>query len=90
MGDNVKQCFPGLGPCLWLALDTGIAQVEWPSTFTTFDARMGLSGQVWDLVRHQGALYAATGQGVFALEEANEALNALKNDAIRGAAVLRI
>jgi propanol-preferring alcohol dehydrogenase len=26
----------------------------------------------------------------FALEEANEALNALKNDAIRGAAVLRI
>ena len=26
----------------------------------------------------------------FALEEANEALNALKNDAIRGAAVLRM
>ena len=26
----------------------------------------------------------------FALDEANEALNALKNDAIRGAAVLRI
>jgi propanol-preferring alcohol dehydrogenase len=26
----------------------------------------------------------------FALEEANEALNALKNDAIRGAAVLRV
>ncbi len=74
MGDNVKQTFAGQGPSLWLALDTGIAQVEWPSPFTSFDDRLGLVGQVWDLARHRGILYAATGQGLSALDEARTPL----------------
>jgi signal transduction histidine kinase len=69
LGDNVKQVAAGQGPSVWLALDTGLAQVEWPSAFSTFDERQGLKGQVWDLARQGGTLYVATGQGVFRLAQ---------------------
>ena len=43
-----------------------------------------------DFLRIAAAIPIHTEVREFALEEANEALNALKNDAIRGAAVLRV
>ena len=67
LGDNVKSLFPDRQGALWMALDNGISRVEWPSSVTLFDERLGLRGTVWALHRHQGTLYAATGQGVFAL-----------------------
>jgi signal transduction histidine kinase len=69
-GDNVKQVSQGQGPSLWLALETGLAQVEWPAPFSAFDESLGVRGQIWDLARHQGSLYAATSQGVLVLDQA--------------------
>lgn len=67
LGDNVKQVSQDRQGRLWLALDNGVAKVEYPSPFSRFDERLGLKGNVWAIHRHQGRLYAATGNGVFAL-----------------------
>lgn len=69
LGDNVKAVYPDGHGAVWLALDNGLARVEWPSPFSTLDERVGLRGSVWSLLRHGGRLYVATGQGTYALEE---------------------
>lgn len=69
-GDNVKAVFPDGHGSLWLALDNGLARVEWPSPFTTLDERNGLKGTIWSMIRHQGRLFTATGQGTYVLEPA--------------------
>ena len=53
---------------LWLATETGLIRLEWPSALTIFDGFNGLGlGAVADVVRHEGVLYAATSEGVFRL-----------------------
>ena len=68
IGDNVKAVFPDGHGSIWLALDNGLARVEWPSPFTWLDRRHGLKGTVWAMARHGGRLFVATGQGAYALE----------------------
>lgn len=69
-GDNVKAVFPDGHGSLWLALDNGLARVEWPSPFTTLDERNGLKGTLWAMARHEGRLFVATGQGAYRLDPA--------------------
>lgn len=67
LGDNIKALGTDRQGGIWLVLDNGIARVEWPSPWSTFDARLGLKGAVWALHRHGGRLLAATGQGLLEL-----------------------
>ncbi|QXD15865.1 histidine kinase [Rhodocaloribacter litoris] len=56
---------------LWAALNnSGIARVAYAGIVTQYDRRLGLAGAVYDVRRHQGRLYVATGgmPGVYALE----------------------
>ncbi|MDT8322669.1 MAG: ATP-binding protein [Bacteroidota bacterium] len=53
---------------LWVALDQGIARIEWPSPITRFVKEVGLSGIVTDMVRHDGTLYVTTTSGLFRLK----------------------
>lgn len=53
---------------LWLAMDEGVARVEYPDPLTRFGAQRGLRGHVLSLGRHQGALYAGTSGGLFRLD----------------------
>jgi signal transduction histidine kinase len=53
---------------LWLGSDVGLFRLEWPSPLSRFDAINGLGGgTVADLVRHAGALYVASTEGLFRL-----------------------
>ncbi len=53
---------------LWIGTETGVFRLEWPSAVTVFDVINGLGqGVVADVARHNGALYAATAEGVFRL-----------------------
>ena len=70
IGDNVKAVYPDGHGSIWLALDNGLARVEWPSPFTWLDKRQGLKGTVWSMLRHDGRLFVATGQGAYALAPA--------------------
>ncbi len=53
---------------LWLATETGLIRVEWPSAVTVFDAINGLGvGAMVAVTRHENILYAATTEGVYRL-----------------------
>ncbi len=55
---------------LWLAMDTAIVRVDLAAPVSVFDRRLGLTGSVQTLGRHDGALYAGTPDGIFALDPA--------------------
>jgi ligand-binding sensor domain-containing protein len=53
---------------IWAALDDGLARIEWPGgPLTRFSTRRGILGQVTDLQRFGGTMYAASTQGLFSL-----------------------
>lgn len=53
---------------LWIGSETGLFRIEGSSAVTVFDGVNGLGpGFVADIVRHEGALYAATAEGVYRL-----------------------
>ena len=59
---------------LWIGMETGSARLEWPSTLSLFDSVNGLGqGAVAAVTRHDGVIYAATGEGLFRLVPADEA-----------------
>ncbi len=49
---------------LWLGLSVGLARVEAQSPFSLFGREEGLRAAAADLIRHDGRLYIAHGQGV--------------------------
>ena len=53
---------------LWLAMDTAVVRVDLASPVTVFDRRLGLTGSVQTIGRHNGTLYAGTQHGIFALD----------------------
>lgn len=53
---------------LWLALQTGISQIEPYLPYTFYDKKSGLEGTVSAMARHKGTLYIGTYDGLFAQE----------------------
>ena len=66
--DNVHYLFVDNENGLWLALDNGIARVEWPAPTASFEIKRGVPGGVNDIARHDGTLYIATKDGVSYLD----------------------
>ncbi len=67
-GGGVHGLTPDRDGGYWLGLESGMAHIDWSPTFTAFDENSGLpAGQVRDLVRHEGTIYAATAQGLLRL-----------------------
>jgi signal transduction histidine kinase/DNA-binding response OmpR family regulator len=66
--NDVKSFYYDLKGSLWLALNEGIAQIKMTSGFSHFTDLQGLRGAVTAVLRHHGALYAATSQGIFYLD----------------------
>nr|HQU72816.1 ATP-binding protein [Calditrichia bacterium] len=67
--NDIKSIYHDGESNLWLALNSGIARLRLPSAFTYLNEQQGLEGNVQALLRHQGILYAGTGQGVYYLSE---------------------
>ncbi len=78
--NNIKYIFQDEQGNLWLALNNGISKIEYSSSFTFFDKRMGLNGIVLSLTKFNDILYAGTTAGLFRLlpYEINEANLKLK------------
>ncbi|HWA88010.1 MAG TPA: hypothetical protein VG710_17410, partial [Opitutus sp.] len=58
---------------LWIGEQFGLSRLEWPSAATRFDVVNGLGqGEVNDVVRHDGTLYAATEEGLFRLRPGDD------------------
>jgi len=70
--NSVNDIFSDSQNNLWLALDNGIARVEYPSPFSYYSESDGLPGTVLDIIRYNDTIYAGTTGGVFKLTR-NEA-----------------
>lgn len=66
--DCVYQICRDRGGALWMALNDGVSRVEWPSPITIYDVRHNVPKIINDILRHDGRLYAATFDGLFAFD----------------------
>jgi len=57
---------------LWVVHPQSLSRIEFPSAFTFFNDGNGLKGNVNDLTRYKGILYAATNHGLFYLVHATD------------------
>lgn len=69
--DNVKFVFQDSHGTLWLALQKGIAKIEYDSPFSIYNKQSNLPGMVLSVTRHGpgGKLYAGTTEGIFYLPD---------------------
>ncbi len=67
--DNVvNYVYAGRQGALWVALNSGgIYRARIPSVLTVYDSELGLRGAFYQLERHEGTLYTATGSGLYRL-----------------------
>lgn len=62
---KVKYVFEDPQGSLWLALNNGIARIDYGSPSLVMDDRFGLPGVVISVVRHNERLYAGTDSGLY-------------------------
>ncbi len=79
---SVYYVMPDREGGLWLSLGVGLARVEAQSPFSLFGPDEGLRAAAADMVRFDGRLYIANGQGVQYLEPGADGMPALKD--VRG------
>ena len=65
--NKVKWVFEDCYGTLWLALNEGIAKIEYNSPLSFYNEQAGIPGLVYSVVRHQGILYSGTSYGLFFL-----------------------
>ncbi|MCP4157848.1 MAG: response regulator, partial [bacterium] len=70
--NNVKSVYEDPGGNLWLAMNNGIARIEYASPFSIYDRRNGLKGMVLAVAGHQGELCIGTTNGLFYLNTRGE------------------
>jgi signal transduction histidine kinase/CheY-like chemotaxis protein/ligand-binding sensor domain-containing protein len=63
--DNVKHVYEDFQGNLWLALNKGLAKIEYTSPFSLFDHRLNLPGLVLAVSKHQRNLYVGTDRGLY-------------------------
>jgi signal transduction histidine kinase/DNA-binding response OmpR family regulator len=70
--NDVKYVFEDNQGNLWLALNDGLAKIEYTSPVSIFDKRSNLRGLILSVIRHGSAdtLYVGTTRGLYALDPA--------------------
>lgn len=72
MNNHIYQLFEDDNQNLWVAMNNGIALLNYSSVFTIFDRDYGIEGGVYDILRFEGRLYLATSEGLFATPLGNK------------------
>jgi adenylate cyclase len=70
--DCVVSLFVDAMDHLWVVHPRSLSRIEFPCSYTFFNRDNGLKGNVNDLARHKGVLYAATNHGLFYLVHATD------------------
>ncbi len=66
--NRVKALFTDSSGNLWALHDHGLSRMEIPTAFTFYGSNRGLQGNIRDLLRFDGTMYAAGNQGLFSLD----------------------
>jgi signal transduction histidine kinase/CheY-like chemotaxis protein len=70
--DNVRFVYTDRQGGLWLALSNGLARIETGGPLSYWDKTTGLIGNVSEVVRHQGRIYAATTAGIYKMDSPSD------------------
>ena len=79
INNTVFYTYQDRSGAIWLALDNGIARIDYASPLTYFDSRNNFSALTNDIIRYNGILYAATSDGVYYLDPQTSIFHRLKN-----------
>lgn len=71
-GQKINQLYQGKSGNLWILHDYALTRLEWPSSFSFFDSRNGLSGNIKSITRCNEDIYASTSQGIFVLDKKDQ------------------
>ena len=71
-GQKINRLYEGKSGNLWLLHNSDLTHLEWPSCFSLFDSRNGLSGNIRSVVRYNENIYASTSQGIFVLDKKDQ------------------
>jgi len=77
INNNINDIFEGRDNNLWIALNNGLAKVDFPSQYSIYKESSGVIGEVYSIIRFNNTLYAATAQGVYYL---HNNLNTIKQN----------
>ena len=66
--NTVKDLLTDAAENLWVLHNHAISRVEIPSSFSFFDDTRGLKGNIKDIIRFDGTLYAAGNEGLYRLD----------------------
>ena len=69
--NNVNHIFEDIYGNLWLALNKGIAKIEYLSPISIYDDRSGLTGLVLSVIKYKHDLYVGTTDGLFCLQSSS-------------------
>ena len=84
--DNAVQgTYVSTSGSIWVAMNFGLARIDDNDSVECYDHRLGLEGNIMDIVRFAGKLYVATDQGVFRSHPSKLPGAAMKFDRIEGA-----
>lgn len=72
--NSIKSIFIDRQSNIWLALEDGLAMIEFASGLSLFDQRSGMN----DIVRYRGILYLSTSNGVFYLDPKDSQIKAVQ------------
>ncbi len=67
-GNDIVQLLADPAGNLWALHEQAVSRIEIPSAFSQFNLENGLEGDVKDVLRHRGVLYAVSSQGLFRLQ----------------------
>jgi serine phosphatase RsbU (regulator of sigma subunit) len=79
INNTIYFTFQDRSGAIWLATDNGISRIDYASPVTYFDSRNNFSALTNDLIRFNGIIYAATGDGVYYLDPRTSMFHLLKN-----------
>ena len=68
---SIKSLFQDRAGLLWMALDDGIAKIEYPSPFSRLAIRLQSKENVSQIVKFRNKIYAGTDRGLYYLENGN-------------------
>jgi adenylate cyclase len=71
-GQKINHLYEGKSGNLWLLHDYHLTRLEWPSCFSFFDSRNGLSGNIRSIIRFNENIYASTSQGIYILDKKHQ------------------
>lgn len=77
--DAVQQIYQDRDLNLWLALENGIAKVNYHSPLSFFDEKAGIEGNVQSMIRFKNELYVGTSYGLFIQEDDDRRGNQFRN-----------